>query len=228
MPCIGGDDFAETTDLCASVIMLKRPDCNRTFFHPHFWIPEAKADIRLSDGDNALNPEKKDYREWARQGFVTICPGSEVIVSEVADWYYNIYTTYGIFPYKVGYDNRFALEFRKRFEYLIGTGIAEPVLQTAVRLSEPMRAMEAELRAHLVCYNHHPVFRWNLKNISVETDKNGYIKPRKNFGNPLNRIDGGAAALNCYAMFQQNRGEFMELVQIMGANLKPLNEVEFL
>lgn len=215
MPIIGGCDFAETTDLCAAVIMLKRPEDGKTYLYPHYWIPETKADIRLEDGDNALNPEKKDYREWARQGYVTICPGSEVIVSAVADWFYELYRNYRLIPFRVGYDNRFALEFRKRFEDLIGAGIAEQVLQTTVSLSEPMRAMEAELSAHRVMYNHNPVFRWNLENISVETDKNGYIKPKKNFGNPRNRIDGGAAALNCYAMLQRNRTEYMETVRIM-------------
>ena len=215
MPIIGGCDFAETTDLCAAVIMIKRANDGNTYLYPHYWIPESKADIRLEDGDNALNPEKKDYREWARQGYVTICAGSEVIVSAVADWFYELYRNYKLIPFRVGYDNRFALEFRKRFEDLIGSGIAEQVLQTTVSLSEPMRAMEAELSAHRVKYNHNPVFRWNLENISVETDKNGYIKPKKNFGNPRNRIDGGAAALNCYAMLQRNRTEYMETVRIM-------------
>ena len=218
LPFIGGCDFAETTDLCAAAILLKKPGDSKTYFHVHYWIPEAKADIRLTDGENALNPEKKDYREWARQEFVTICPGSEVIVADVADWFFELYKLYKLIPYKVGYDNRFALEFRRRFEDLIGTGIAEPVLQTTVSLSEPMRAMEAELTAHLVCYNRNPVFRWNLENISVETDKNGYIKPKKNFGNPKNRIDGGAAALNCYAMLQRNRAEFVEMINVMGQN----------
>lgn len=222
MPFIGGCDFAETTDLCAAVIMLRRPDSNRIWLYPHFWIPETKADIRLFDGDNTLNPEKKDYREWAKQEYVTIVPGAEVIVSEVAEWFYNLYKLFRLVPFKVGYDNRFALEFRKRFEELIGSDIAEQVLQTTVSLSEPMWAMEADLTAHLICYNQNPVFRWNLSNISVETDKNGYIKPKKNFGNPKNRIDGGAAALNCYAMLQRNRAEFLEAVRIMGQNLKPL------
>ena len=221
LPFIGGCDFAETTDLCAAVVMIKVPDTDITYLYPHYWIPEAKADIRLVDGDNALNPEKKDYREWARMGYVTICPGAEVYVADVAEWFYNLYRDYRIIPYKVGYDNRFALEFRKRFEDLIGSGIAEQVLQTPISLSEPMRAMEAELTAHNVCYNSNPVFRWNLENISVETDKNGYIKPRKNFGNPRNRIDGGAAALNCYAMLQRNRTEFMETVRIMNQNRMP-------
>lgn len=225
MPYIGGCDFAETTDLCAAVVMLKRPDNNRTWFYPHFWIPESKADIRLSDGDNALNPERKDYREWARQEFVTIVPGSEVFVSEVAEWFYQLYKIYHLVPFRVGYDNRFALEFRRRFEDLIGTGIAEQVLQTTVSLSAPMWAMEADLSEHLICYNHHPIFRWCLQNMSVETDKNGYIKPKKNFGNPRNRIDGGAAALNCYAMLQQNRAEFTEALRIMGRDLPPLLSV---
>ena len=221
LPFIGGCDFAETTDLCAAVIMIKTPDDDKTYLYPHYWIPETKADIRLDDGDNALNPEKKDYREWERKGYVTICHGSEVFVSDVADWFYQLYRDYHIYPFRVGYDNRFALEFRRRFEDLIGSGVAEQVIQTTVSLSEPMRAMEAELTNHRVCYNQNPVFRWNLENISVETDKNGYIKPKKNFGNPRNRIDGGAAALNCYAMLQRNRAEFMETVRVMGASRKP-------
>lgn len=222
LPYIGGCDFAETTDLCAAVIMLKRPDSDKTWLYPHFWIPETKADIRLTDGDNALNPEKKDYREWARQEYVTIVPGGEVFVSEVAEWFYSLYKLFHLVPFRVGYDNRFALEFRKRFEDLIGTGIAEQVLQTTVSLSEPMWAMESELTAHNVCYNSNPILKWNLQNMSVETDKNGYIKPKKNFGNPKNRIDGGAAALNCYAMLQRNRAEFTEALRIMGQSLKPL------
>lgn len=221
LPFIGGCDFAETTDLCAAVILLKMPDSEKTYLYPHYWIPETKADIQLSDGDNALNPEKKDYREWARMGYVTICEGSEVFVADVAEWFYELYRLYKIYPFRVGYDNRFALEFRRRFEELIGSGVAEQVLQTTVSLSEPMRAMEAELTTHKVCYNQNPVFRWNLENISVETDKNGYIKPKKNFGNPRNRIDGGAAALNCYAMLQRNRAEFMETVKVMAQSRKP-------
>lgn len=221
LPFIGGCDFAETTDLCAAVVLLKMPDDDTTYLYPHYWIPETKADIQLADGDNALNPERKDYREWARMGYVTICPGAEVIVSDVAEWFYSLYRDYKIIPFRVGYDNRFALEFRRRFEDLIGSGIAEQVLQTTVSLSEPMRAMEAELTTHRICYNQNPVFRWNLENISVETDKNGYIKPKKNFGNPRNRIDGGAAALNCFAMLQRNRTEFMETVRIMSKNRMP-------
>lgn len=221
LPFIGGCDFAETTDLCAAVILLKRPEDEKTYLYAHFWIPETKADIQLEDGDNALNPEKKDYREWARMGYVTICQGSEVLVSDVAEWFYELYHLYHIYPFRVGYDNRFALEFRRRFEDLIGTGVAEQVLQTTVSLSEPMRAMEAELTNHRICYNQNPVFRWNLENISVETDKNGYIKPKKNFGNPRNRIDGGAAALNCFAMLQRNRAEFMETVNVMAQSRKP-------
>lgn len=221
LPYIGGCDFAETTDLCAAVIMLKKPDDDTTYLYPHYWIPESKADIQLADGDNTLNPERKDYREWARQEYVTICPGSEVFVADVADWFYELYRQFHIVPFRVGYDNRFALEFRRRFEDLIGTGVAEQVLQTTVSLSEPMRAMEAELTAHRVKYNQNPVFRWNLENISVETDKNGYIKPKKNFGNPRNRIDGGAAALNCYAMLQRNRAEFTETVRVMAQGRRP-------
>lgn len=214
-PCVGGCDFAETTDLCAAVILVR--DINgKSYVYPHFWIPEAKADIKIDDGiHNPLNPEQRDYRRWAARGLVTIVPGSEVYVADVADWFYQIYEDYRITPFKVGYDNRFALEFRRRFEYLVGVDTAENVSQTTVSLSEPMRGLEADLTAHNVIHNDNPVLTWCLENISVETDKHGYIKPRKNFGNPKNRIDGGAALLNAYAMLQRNRSEYMELVSMM-------------
>jgi len=211
-PCVGGCDFAETTDLCAALVMFRYN--NKSFVHPHFWIPEAKADIYIDEGSaNPLNPEKRDYRYWASQGLITIVPGNEVFVAEVADWFYDLYETYRIMPFKVGYDNRFALEFRRRFEYLAGEGIAENVSQTTISLSEPMRSLEADLSAHAVVHNNNPILIWNLSNMSIETDKNGYIKPKKNFGNPKNRIDGGAALLNAYAMYQRNRSDYMELVK---------------
>lgn len=212
-PCIGGCDFAETTDLCAATAAFWLPDFSVRVY-PYFWIPEAKADVYLDDGTkNALNPERRDYRRWANEGFVTIVPGAEVIVSEVADWFYLLYEKFRIMPFRVGYDNRFALEFRRRFEYLCGEGIAENVAQTTISLSEPMRALEADLTAKRVHHNDHPILTWNLGNMSVETDRNGYIKPRKNFGNAKNRIDGGAALLNAYAMYQRNRSEYSELVK---------------
>jgi len=211
-PCIGGCDFAETTDLCAAVILIKSN--GKSYVYPNFWIPEAKADVYLESGaNNALNPEQRDYRKWAAQGFVTIVPGNEIYVANVADWYYEIYKRFGIVPFKVGYDNRFALEFRRRFEEIIGDEVAENVPQTTVSLSEPMRSLEADLTDHNVVHNNHPVLKWNLANVSVETDKNGYIKPKKNFGNAKNRIDGGAALLNAYAMLQRNRSEYLTMVK---------------
>lgn len=214
-PCVGGCDFAETTDLCAALILV-RDNNGKSYVHSHYWIPEAKADIKIDDGiHNPLNPEQRDYRRWAARGLVTIVPGNEVYVADVADWFYQIYQDYRITPFKVGYDNRFALEFRRRFEYLIGIDTAENVSQTTISLSEPMRGLEADLTAHNVIHNDNPVLTWCLGNISVETDKHGYIKPRKNFGNPKNRIDGGAALLNAYAMLQRNRSEYMELANMM-------------
>lgn len=211
-PCLGGCDFAETTDLCAADVMFRVG--TKSYVHPHFWIPEAKADIYLDDGAaNALNPEQRDYRRWAAEGFVTIVPGNEINVSAVADWYYDLYLNFGILPFKVGYDNRFALEFRRRFEYLLGEDIAENVSQTAVSLSAPMRGLEADLTSHNVVHNNHPILIWNLENTSVETDQYGYIKPRKNFGNPKNRIDGSAALLNTYAMYQRNRVDYLLLIE---------------
>ena len=36
---ISGNDFAETTDLCASRLLLKKPNDKKTYLYSRYWIP---------------------------------------------------------------------------------------------------------------------------------------------------------------------------------------------
>lgn len=86
---VGSLDFAETTDLCNAKAMFIDPVTQNKRTLTMYFIPEIKADA-LIDGNN-LNPEKKNYKDWAAQGFVTICPGSEVDAVMVAKWFESLY-----------------------------------------------------------------------------------------------------------------------------------------
>ena len=198
---IAGNDFMETTDLCASKLLFIKPGENKVYLYSHYWIPEEKL---------SLSPDDVDYREWEKDGYMTIVPGSSVDSSVVAEWQYELLKEYDLKPFKSGYDNRFAKDYIRRFEEIFGKDIAENVPQDAKCLSNPMRKLEADLRGKRVNYNNRYGDLWCFKNTGFTLDKLGRILPCKM--HITKRIDGTAAALCCYAVLEWHRSEFMQLI----------------
>lgn len=205
---IGGLDFAETTDLCAAKAMFVRD--GKRYFTSMYFIPETKADALLDD-KSQQNPEHKDYRKWQREGFVTICRGTEVDEQVVADWFIGLYQNYGMRPFKFGYDNWHSKGFKKCMADYFGEEILERVGMDFNTLSGPMRALETDLMYKKVIYNNNPIDRWCLMNMSVKTNNIMQIMPVKKYGQSKNRIDGGLAMIICYAAYSNNRIQFDEL-----------------
>jgi phage terminase large subunit-like protein len=198
---ISGNDFAETTDLCASKILLKRPNDPKTYFFSHYWIPESKLDS---------SPDDVDYRAWERAGYLTIVPGNSVDPSMVADWHFALLEEYDLKPFKSGYDNRFAKDFVRRYDEIFGEKIAVNVPQEAKVLNNPMRTLEADMKDKLVNYNNNPIDFWCFRNTGVKVDTLGRIIPCKM--HEKKRIDGTAAAVIAYAILEWHKSEFMSLV----------------
>jgi phage terminase large subunit-like protein len=198
---LAGNDFMETTDLCASKMLFMKPHDPIIYFHSHYWIPEAKL---------IKSPDDVDYKQWERDGYLTIVHGNSVSSAIVADWQYALYTEYDMKPFKSGYDNRFAKDYIKRFEEIFGKDISENVPQEAKCLNNPMRRLEADLRAKLVnynnCYGDLYCFKWT----GIKTDTIGRIQPCKM--HDTRRIDGTAAALCCYAMLEWHGSEFKSII----------------
>lgn len=199
---IGGDDFAETTDLCASKILLKKPGENTVYFYSHYWIPRSKL-------FNA--PDDANYEQWAHDGYLTIVEGNSVDSSLVAEWQYELYQTYKLKPFKVGYDNRFAKDYISRFnEIFEDDGILLNVTQNTQCLNSPMRKLEADFRDRHVNYNSIYGDLFCFRNTGMKTDTLGRIQPCKM--HTTKRIDGAAAAINCYAVYEWHKAEFQTLI----------------
>lgn len=198
---ISGNDFAETTDLCASALLFKKPDDKKVYIHTRYWIPESKLEN---------TPDDVDYRAWEREGYLTIVPGNAVESSMVADWHFQLLEEYDMKPFKSGYDNRFAKDFQNRYVELFGDKIAINVPQEAKVLNNPMRTLEADLRDKLVNYQNNPVCFWCFCNTGIKLDTLGRIMPVKM--STYKRIDGTAAKIIAYATFEWYRSEFMNLV----------------
>ncbi len=198
---IAGNDFMETTDLCASKLLFKKPNDPITYFLSHYWIPRSKLD---------RSPDDVDYKQWERDGYLTIVDGNIVESSVVANWKYELYKEFGMKPFRSGYDNRFAKDYIRRFEEIFGKDIAVNVPQDAKCLNSPMRHLEADFRAKLVNYNNCYGDLYCFTNTGFKADSLGRIMPCKI--HTTKRIDGTAAAIDAYAVFEWNKSEFMQLI----------------
>lgn len=200
---IAGNDFAETTDLCASKLLLMKPGDKTVYLWSHYWIPETKL---------ILSPDDADYEQWAKDGYLTIVSGNSVDSSLVADWEWSLYQDFGLIPFKAGYDNRFAKDYVRKHEEYFGKDSSEAinVPQDAKCLNNPMRRLEADLRAKLVNYNNRYGDYWCFKNTGIKADNAERIQPCKL--KTTHRIDGTAAAIDAYAVFEWHKSEFLQLI----------------
>lgn len=198
---IAGNDFMETTDLCASKLLLMKPGDKTVYFYSHYWIPEAKLQ---------LSPDDVDYRQWERDGYLTIVEGNSVDSSIVADWQFELLKEYDLKPFKSGYDNRFAKDYIRRFEEIFGKDILLNVPQEAKVLNNPMRRLEADLRDKLVNYNNCFGDLYCFRNTGIKLDTIGRMQPCKMHS--TKRIDGTAAAVVAYTVLDWHRSEFMQLI----------------
>lgn len=198
-------DLSETTDLTNAKLLLMKPDDPTKYVFTHYWIPEGK--LNLADDASA----GAHYKEWARDGLLTICAGYDNNLMEVADYLADLKKKYDIRILKCGYDQRFAREFLTRMdEYGIET---ERILQTPDVMSSPMKQVEAELKARLINYGSNPIDRWCLSNCSIKVDNLGRVMAVKINKQHTRRIDGAVTLIILYATLQRFKSEFYKLIQ---------------
>ena len=198
---LGGVDLAETTDLCSAKALFMRKGDKRKYIHSMYWIPESKLE-QSSDSDAGA-----EYVRWAKEGLIRIVEGNEVDTALVADWFAELYREYGIRPYKIGYDQRFAKPFTQRMD---DYGFdAEMVYQTRYVLSPPMRLVEADLNDGLINYNGNELDNWCLGNVSCKLFDTGLMMPIKPKGQPHRRIDGALSLIMAYEMLRRYRTDFI-------------------
>ena len=193
---LGAVDLAATTDLANAKILLMKPENKTKYIYSHYWIPESK----LQDSDD--KEAGANYIEWAKEGKLTIHDGNEIDISQVADWFYILFRDYGLKPYKIGYDQRYAKTFIDRCgEY----GFETEILAQGRALSNAMKLVEADLKSKYVNYNQNPIDKWTLANCCCKVDDVGNIQPVKVPGQKSKRIDGAVTLIMLYETFRRYR-----------------------
>lgn len=209
---IGAVDLAETTDLCAAKVMVMLPEDSNKYILSHYFIPETK----LEESNDERSGAK--YKEWRDAGILTVTEGADVDLAVVADWFYKIYTDYGIKLWKCGYDQRFSKDWINRMEYYgwMKTGGDDTDLvminQNAPTLSTAIKLAESELKRSLVRFNNNDMDRWCLGNAGLTVANSiGQVLLVKI--SPEKRIDGAVALAILYEMYRRYRTDFKALAE---------------
>lgn len=205
--CLGAVDLSETTDLTCAKILLMKPGDNTKYIHTMYFIPQSK----LEDSDD-WNAGAR-YREWAKDGLLTITEGNDIDLSVVADWFYKLYKDYEIKLWKCGYDQRFSKDWITRMDFYGWTKENDDlilILQNAQTLSNALKLCEADLQHQLVNYNENVMDRWCFKNAGVKIDDHSQclcVKTERS-----KRIDGAVTLIILYEMYRRYRTEYKRII----------------
>ena len=201
---IGGVDLSSTTDLTAAKVIFKVPNDERIYVLSMYWMPEDLVEKRVQE-------DKIPYDVWIEKGYVRTCAGNKISYRDVKAWFVEVQERYDIYLNRIGYDSWSAVYFVEDMQDYFGRASMVPVIQGKKTLSQPMKALGADLENKLIVYNNNPVDKWCLCNTAVDIDRNDNIQPIKT-SKPRRRIDGTAALLDAYVVLQNNLNEYLSLI----------------
>lgn len=200
---LGAVDLSATTDLSSAKVLLMKPGDKTKYILSHFWIPESKLE------DSNDKEAGANYIEWAKAGYLTIHEGNEINISKIADWYFDLHKAYGLRPYKIGYDQRYAKTFIDRCN---DYGFETEMLAQGRALSNAMKLTEADLKSQLINYGGNPVDKWCLSNCCCKVDDVGNIQPVKIPGQNSRRIDGALTFIMLFETYRRYKTDFLTVV----------------
>lgn len=200
--CLGALDCSQTTDLTNLKLLFMRPGDTTKYIFSHYWIPESKLT------DSADKAAGARYEEWAQKGYITICKGSIIDLTQVTNYIAELKRQFNIRVLKCGYDKAYAREFEKSIDEL-SEDIREPINQKI--MSTPMKWVERDFENHLINYGNNPVDAWCLANACCYIDGHENYSCKKSQANK--RIDGAIVFIILYATLLKFNTEFQNVIK---------------
>lgn len=193
--CYGGVDLSTSRDLTAFVLLFPpQPGLDVAVLLPYgIWRPEATVD----------EAEKRDhvpYRDWARAGFLDLCPGEVIDYSAVEERIREARERYDL--RMVGFDPYLSRTITQRLAPIV------PIIeipQDLKNMSPAMKETDDMMQRHTLLHVHNTCFRWTFGNVRCHADGNGNIKPLKN--KSTGRIDPAVASIIVMAVWMVARAQ---------------------
>ena len=201
---IGGADLSSTTDLTAAKVLFRVPDNPKIYVLSMYWLAEDLLDRRVRE-------DKIPYDKWVERGLLRLCPGNSVHAKYVKEWFVEVQEKHDIYLTWIGYDAWSAKYWVEDMADYFGKSAMVPVIQGKKTLSDPMKRLGNDLSSKLIVYNNNPIDKWCFANTAYDEDVNGNIQPHKT-SKPTRRIDGTAALLDAYVVYQDKLQDYMAMI----------------
>ena len=202
---IGGADLSKTTDLTAAKVVFQVPEEPEIIFVLQmYWLPQELLDKRVTE-------DKIPYDKWHDRGLLRLSEGNKIRYEDVKAWFVEVQESLDIFIPFVGYDAWSATYWTDSMADYFGKEAMIPIHQGVRTLSEPMKRCGNDLESKRIIYNNNPIDKWCLANTAYDEDKNGNIQPHKT-SKSTRRIDGTAALLDAYAVYDQRQAEYESMI----------------
>lgn len=201
---IGGWDLSSTTDLTCLTYLFRIYGDETIYIYQQYFIAEEVAEKRVYE-------DKVPYNVWEKKGLVTFVPGNKIDQEFLFEWSRNFAKENDFIPIFNGFDEWGADILMKRISEEYGESSVEGIRQIYKYLSNPMKELEADLKAKRINYNNNPVLKWCLGNTVIQQDGKGNIQPKKGYSS-LKRIDGTASLLDAYVTYKNHYDDYMNLI----------------
>lgn len=202
---IGGADFSTTTDLTAAKVIFCVPEAPGYIFTlAMYWLPGELLEKRVQE-------DRIPYDKWRDRGLLRLSEGNKVRQVDVTAWFREVQEQMDIYLPWTGYDAWSAQYWVEDMRGLFGSQSMIAVHQGKKTLSDPMGRMGNDLESKRIIYNNNPIDKWCLANTAVDEDRNGNRQPKKT-SRPTRRIDGTAAMLDAYVVYQDKQADYLNMI----------------
>ena len=202
---IGGADLSQTTDLTAAKVVFCVPEAPGYLFElAMYFLPEELLEKRVKE-------DKIPYDLWRDRGRLRTCAGNKVHKDDVTAWFREVQEQMDIYIPWIGYDAWSAPYWVEDMRGFFGSESMIAIHQGKKTLSDPMGRLGNDLESKKVIYGNNPITKWCLANTAKDEDKNGNIQPKKT-SKPTRRIDGTAALLDAYVVYQAKQADYLNMI----------------
>jgi len=184
-PCYCGLDLSSTSDTTAFVAvwpMMDDEGVTTYDVHCHLFVPEETADR-----------DEAPYRQWERDGFVTLTDGSITDYDVVRDYVLSFCEKNAVRGVAIDRWNATHLTTQ-----LMAEGVeVKPYGQGYASMSAPTKMLSALVHGRRLRHGGNPPLTLHVSNMQVKQDDAGNIKPTKSHSHSTARIDGAVALIMC-------------------------------
>lgn len=185
--CTGAFDLSRVSDLSAmAYVFPKQTEVDKIHILVDFYLPR----IGLRERSDAHGVS---YEQWEKMGLLRVTPGRTTDYNFIR---HDISERARVVRLmKIMYDRHFAGEL---VQNLTNDGfVLEQIGMGFLSMNSPTQEFERLLIENELCHNNNQILNWNARNVVVERDAAGNIKPSKELSKL--KIDGIAASIMALA-----------------------------